>query len=145
MTKKEEHSTDGLYDGLRDVQGAIRSHTQDRAAMNAALTRLNETLFREIGTTRVAWVVQTRPTIDRDIGDVIGIALFTANRRIAENPAILWTTVTREAFEYIFEQRGFDVLPHRDRCGNRPSEQRARVPMALFEVGWGVKFTTVLP
>lgn len=149
MTKKDERSTTGLHDGLRDVQGAMGSPTQDRAAMNAALARLNEALFHTSGTTRVAWVVLTRSSVsagDRGkVGDVIGIALFTADRKVAENPAVLWTTTARAAFGYIFEQRGFDVLPHRDSFGDRLPEQRKRVPMAVVEDGWGVKFTTVLP
>lgn len=148
MTKKDEHTTIGLHDGLRDVQGAMGSPVQNVFLMNAALAHLNEALFRQAGTTRIAWVVLTRQGESAGergkVGDVIGIALFTADRKVAENPTCLWTTTARAAFMYIFEQRGFDVVPHRDNYGDRLPEQRTRVPLTVFEGRWGVKFTTVL-
>lgn len=152
MTKKNDGLSSAarvtLHACLHDVQMLMGSPVQNSILMNAALARLNEELFHKSGTTRVAWVVLTRQSVaagDRGkVGTVFGIALFTADRKVAENPAVLWTTTARAAFGYIFEQRGFDVLPYRDSFGDRLPEQRKRVPMAVFEDGCGVKFTTVL-
>lgn len=148
MTKKDDHTAASLHDSLETVQDLLGMVTAQVPERNAALAQLNEALFRQAGTTRVAWVVLTRHGVsagDRGkVGDVIGIALFTADRKVAENPACLWTTTARAAFMFIFEQRGFDVVPHRDTFSDRVPEQRKRVPLTVFEDGWGVKFTTVL-
>lgn len=138
-----------LHDALHNVQQAMASPASTYAELNAVMAVLNEALFQQTGATRVAYVVLAVPQPDNGyegrIRDIVGLALFTAERRIAENPAIVWPTSARSTFDFIFEHRGFFVVPHRDRLGDRPPTNRKRTSLQDFQDGWGVDFRTVLP